>query len=149
MKVPKQYKSSDRYNAGTDVIYDDDSKLQYPPFIYATAESGDNGADDGGDEEGEDTMLVTYDLDNGTIDKTFNELKTGVIAGKIPVISMSRNSDVFVYYLTKVEEVADDGFYVYFTNVYPDSSDNYYPTLDNLCFKSTTNDGVMLYVDGR
>lgn len=43
--VPKMYKSSDRYNAGTDVIYNDDSKLQYAPFIYATTQSGDNGGD--------------------------------------------------------------------------------------------------------
>lgn len=52
MKVPKMYKSSDRYNAGTDVIYNDDSKLQYAPFIYATTQSGDSG------EEGDDTMAI-------------------------------------------------------------------------------------------
>lgn len=59
MKVPKMYKSSDLYNAGTDVVYNDDSKLQYAPFIYATmqtvdsSDSGDGG--DGGDaEEGDE-----------------------------------------------------------------------------------------------
>ena len=45
MKVPIRYKSSDRYNAGVDVVYDDESKLQYAPFIYATTASGDNGGD--------------------------------------------------------------------------------------------------------
>lgn len=58
MKVPKMYKSSDRYNAGVDVIYDDDSKLQIAPFVYASTESGDNGADEGGDEEGDEVMTV-------------------------------------------------------------------------------------------
>ena len=59
MKVPKMYKSSDRYNAGTDVIYNDDSKLQYAPFIYANTQSGDTESGDsgdggdGGDEEGD------------------------------------------------------------------------------------------------
>lgn len=59
MKVPKMYKSSDLYDAGTDVIYNDDSKLQYAPFTYATTQSGDSSdsgeSGDGGDaEEGDE-----------------------------------------------------------------------------------------------
>ena len=54
MKVPKMYKSSDLYDAGTDVIYNDESKLQYAPFIYATTVSGDSGVDGGDDEEGDE-----------------------------------------------------------------------------------------------
>lgn len=54
MKVPKMYKSSDLYDAGTDVIYNDESKLQYAPFIYATTVSGDSGDDGGDDEEGDE-----------------------------------------------------------------------------------------------
>lgn len=83
MKVPKMYKSSDRYNAGTDVIYDDDSKLQYAPFIYAGVTAKDNGDDDSGDEEGEDTMMAIYDAETDTINKSFKELKDAVNAGKI------------------------------------------------------------------
>ena len=83
--MPKMYKSSDRYNAGTDVIYDDDSKLQYAPFVYATTESGDNGDDSGGndDEEGEEGMVVIYDSQAGTINKSFNDLKDALDTGKI------------------------------------------------------------------
>ena len=81
MKVPNMYKSSDRYNAGTDVIYNDGSKLQYAPFIYATTESGDNG---GEEEEGEDTMVVKFSfVDNSyTIDKTWLEISNACIEGK-------------------------------------------------------------------
>lgn len=84
MKVPKMYKSSDRYNAGTDVIYDDDSKLQYAPFIYATTggDSGDGG--NGDDEEGEDSMVIN--LVNGALDKTWNEIYEAVNAGKFAYI---------------------------------------------------------------
>ena len=85
MKVPKMYKSSDRYNAGVDVIYDDDSKLQFAPFIYATAESGDNGADDGGDEEGEEGMIIHVD-ENGTTDVTYTQLLAAVNSGKVVYI---------------------------------------------------------------
>lgn len=76
MKVPKMYKSSDLYDAGTDVIYDDDSKLQYAPFVYATSGNGDGG--DGGDEEGEDYMIINAETDaltgNITTDKTIAEI---------------------------------------------------------------------------
>ena len=146
MKVPKMYKSSDLYDAGTDVIYNDDSKLQYAPFIYATTGSGDGGDD----EEGEDIMLVNYDEDNGTIDKTFNELKTAATTGKVAVISIpTPNGGVGVYYLNIVDSVLEFGYCAYFTNVYPDSTDNNSPTLDMISFKSDTNDGVMTQFDGR
>ena len=83
MKVPKMYKSSDRYNAGTDVIYNDDSKLQYAPFIYATTESGDGGGDD---EEGEDVMIINITSDEqtgyATADKTFTEITGLISSGK-------------------------------------------------------------------
>lgn len=110
MKVPKMYKSSDRYNAGTDVIYDDDSKLQYAPFVYATAESGDSGDDSGGgdDEEGDETMVVKYDKENSRFDKTWKEVRDASVAGKIVVILMDDSDEVDaydtfgVYYLTEV-----------------------------------------------
>ena len=78
MKVPKMYKSSDLYNAGTDVIYNDESKLQYAPFIYATTQSGDSG------EGGEDTMVVAFSYSDGTptIDKTWLEISNACVAGK-------------------------------------------------------------------
>lgn len=114
MKVPKMYKSSDRYNAGVDVIYDDDSKLQYAPFIHATTESGDNGADDGGDEEGEDSMLIKYDYDNERFDKTWQEVKDASLAGKtvILVIDDSNSGDdpytaYSLYYLTQMRVNVD------------------------------------------
>lgn len=116
MKVPKMYKSSDRYNAGTDVIYDDDSKVQFAPFIYATAESGDNGADEGGDEEGEDSMIITYDSTNNRYDKKWQEVKDASIAGKtvMLIVDMSNRDDdpytaFSLYYLTEIGE--DDGEY--------------------------------------
>lgn len=87
MKVPKMYKSSDRYNAGTDVIYNDESKLQYAPFIYAATESGDNGGDDGDgdDEEVEDTMVV-HNV-NGVLDKTASDIWEAITSDKIVAIA--------------------------------------------------------------
>lgn len=110
MKVPKMYKSSDRYNAGTDVIYDDDSKLQYAPFIYATTESGDNGDGGGDDEEGEDTMVVVYDSQAGTINKSFKDLKDALDSGKIvtmPVIILDAEGAIIenVYYLVGISSM--------------------------------------------
>lgn len=109
MKVPIQYKSSDRYNAGVDVIYDDDSKLQFAPFIYATTQSGDNGADEGGDEEGEETMILKYDTENQCYDKTWQEVKDASLAGKTVALirDMSASgenpySKFDLYYLTKI-----------------------------------------------
>lgn len=61
MKVPNYYKSSDRYNAGTDVIYNDESKLQYAPFIYASVTAKDNG--DGGDDEGGEDEMTVHELE--------------------------------------------------------------------------------------
>lgn len=110
--VPKMYKSSDRYNAGTDVIYNDDSKLQYAPFIYATTQSGDNGGD-GGDEEGEDTMVVMYDSQAGTINKSFKDLKDALDAGKIvtmPVILLDAEGALIenVYYLVGLSNMGSE-----------------------------------------
>lgn len=128
MKVPIMYKSSDRFNAGTDVIYDDESKLQYAPFIYAAAESGDSGGDGGDDEEGEDSMVVIYNEDTHAIDKSFKDLKDAVNAGKIVVMK-----DVFlddetgfgeqIFYLTSLDNQNADQYYAYFTTVYSDDSE--------------------------
>lgn len=83
MKVPKMYKSSDLYDAGTDVIYDDDSKLQYAPFVYATTDSGDNGGDD---EEGDESMTVNITTDDqlGIYigDVKYTDIETAFKAGK-------------------------------------------------------------------
>lgn len=132
MKVPKMYKSSERYDAGVDVIYDDDSKLEYAPFIYATTGSGDSGGDggDGGDdEEGEDIMVVIYDEETHAIDKSFKELKDAVEAGKIVVMKDVVLDDgtgysVNIFYLTYLDNQNADQYYAYFTNVSSDDSEH-------------------------
>lgn len=82
MKVPIRYKSSDRYNAGVDVVYDDESKLQYAPFVYATTASGDSGGD--GEEEGEDSMVVNIIVGENelSLDKTWQEIYDAIANGK-------------------------------------------------------------------
>lgn len=107
MKVPKMYKSSDRYNAGTDVIYDDDSKLQYAPFIYAGITAKDNGDDDGGDEEGEDSMVITYDVENEHYDKTWQEVVNAFNSGKTVVLKDPEDVDdpdtpITVWYIVEI-----------------------------------------------
>lgn len=129
MKVPKMYKSSDRYNAGVDVIYDDDSKLQFAPFIYATTQSGDNGADDGGDEEGEDSMIVIYDSTTMSIDKSFNDLVDAVKTGKIVLLKKVSLDDesgfvADIYYLTRIENQTTGKYYAYFSTVVSDDSEH-------------------------
>lgn len=86
MKVPIRYKSSDRYNAGVDVVYDDESKLQYAPFVYATTASGDNGGDGGDDEEGEDSMVIHLNAEGTALDKSWSEIKNAVDDGKVCVL---------------------------------------------------------------
>lgn len=113
MKVPKMYKSSDRYNAGTDVIYNDESKLQYAPFIYATTESGDNGGDGGDDEEGDEAMLIH--INDSKLDKNYKEISDAVAAGKVvfAIFDMGEGEVVTsrnVYYLTHQE--IDSGTYI-------------------------------------
>lgn len=107
MKVPKMYKSSDLYDAGTDVIYDDDSKLEYAPFIYATTKSGDGG-DGGDDEEGEEGMVVHVDFVNGTSDVSYATLENALNTGKIVYIVGSDVSDStsakFPLYLMSIED---------------------------------------------
>ena len=93
MKVPKMYKSSDRYNAGTDVIYNDESKLQYAPFIYAGVTAKDNGDGGGDDEEGEDTMVVIYDSQAGTINKSFKDLKDALDAFSLSTTRIQCNEE--------------------------------------------------------
>lgn len=120
MKVPNMYKSSDRYNAGTDVIYDDGSKLQYAPFIYATTDSGDGGAD----EEGEDVMIVNITADESTgfatADKTFTEIK-GLISGGKNV--MFKWGDVYSTLLA----IDQDELLIY---VDPDNTGKFTPDVD-------------------
>lgn len=103
MKVPIRYKSSDRYNAGVDVVYDDESKMQYAPFIYAGTQSGDNGTDDGG-EEGEDVMVVN--IINNTADATWDEIKAAVDSNKLVMIKETFTDDVvsktMLFYVTVV-----------------------------------------------
>lgn len=129
MKVPKMYKSSGRYNAGTDVIYNDDSKLQYAPFIYATAESGDNGGDGGGDdEEGEDTMVVIFDSATGAIDKSFKELKDAVNSGKIVLLKRILLDDetgfaAQINYLTSLDNQGADEYVALFSSVHLDDGE--------------------------
>ena len=109
------YKSSDRYNAGVDVIYDDDSKLQYAPFIYATTQSGDNGADEGGDEEGEDSMVIKYDTENSRYDKTWKEVYDASVEGKTVIVveNVTNYEELQVFYLISlvIDETATDNPY--------------------------------------
>lgn len=99
MKVPIRYKSSDRYNAGVDVVYDDESKLQYAPFIYATTASGDNGGS-GEDEEGEDSMVIN--VTNGVLDKHASEILENMNAGKCCIVVANNLGDSLHEYVTYV-----------------------------------------------
>lgn len=103
------YKSSERYKAGTDIIYDDGSKLQYPPFIYAITESGDNGGGDGGDdEEGEEFMIIKILADN-SLDKTWGEISTALSEGKFPVIHLPYDEGGGeIYYIDRVSVIEGD-----------------------------------------
>lgn len=149
MKVPKMYKSSDRYNAGTDVIYDDDTKLQYAPFIYATTESGDNGADDGGeDEEGEDIMVVNVisgSLDDPTtLDKTWTEIHDAIVAGKTVMVVHSSILGISVGYVVGVSSVEHNGTQ-YVVDVITETS-NAVPIVET--FKADASDDVLILVTG-
>ena len=104
MKVPIQYKSSDRYNAGVDVVYNDGSKLQYPPFVYATTASGDNGGDD---EEGEEESMLIIENSELALDKSFDEIKTSMSQGKVCVIQKAEpnNATALMYaYVAHINE---------------------------------------------
>lgn len=122
MKVPIMYKSSERYKAGTDIVYDDGSKLQYPPFIYAVAESGDSGGDGGDDEEGEDTMIVIFDNDTATLNKSFKDMKDAVEGGKIVIAKIVNLDDdtgysVHLLYLVDLTNESPDMYYATFGTV--------------------------------
>lgn len=111
MKVPIRYKSSDRYNAGVDVVYDDESKLQYAPFVYATTASGDNG-DDGEDEEGEDTMVINVNTtETGLVlDKTWQEIYDAVESGKFVYLRQTGPSgeQPLTYIILRIDSVGAD-----------------------------------------
>lgn len=107
MKVPIMYKSSERYKAGTDIVYDDGSKLQYPPFIYAVTESGDSGGDGGDDEEGEDIMLIERAV-NGSLNKSFSDILSAMTAGKSCIILFIYDDCVFHEYVTACYDYGED-----------------------------------------
>lgn len=116
MKVPKMYKSSVLYDAGTDVIYNDESKLQYAPFIYATTQSGDGGGDEGGD-----SMVVIYDSQTGTINKSFKQLKDAVDNDKIVVLKEVTLDDETgfasrINYLTYLDHQSEGQYNAYFAS---------------------------------
>lgn len=100
------YKSSERYKAGTDIVYDDGSKLQYPPFIYAVTESGDSGADGGDDEEGEDVMVIRKE--NGYLNKNFNDILSAMLEGKSCIILYIDGENVFHEYVTACYDYGED-----------------------------------------
>ena len=107
MKVPIMYKSSERYKAGTDIVYDDGSKLQYPPFIYAVTESDDSGGDNG-DEEGEDIMVIQRTM--AGLDKNFNDIHSAMAAGKSCIIlTIDEGGDVIFHeYVTACYDYGED-----------------------------------------
>lgn len=146
MKVPIRYKSSDRYNAGVDVVYDDESKLQYAPFIYATTASGDNGGD-GEDEEGEDTMVVHVlrdsELSKDKLDKNYAEIKSALQSGKNILCVAESDETIIVYTLSRVEPIEELGsaspvYTVYFIWV-PNSH-----TTNTISFSSDSETGVLV-----
>lgn len=134
MKVPKLYKQSDSYNAGTDIIYDDNSKLQYAPFILATTQSGDNG----GDEEGYDIMVVNVLWDDALsrykLDKTYAEIKSTVQRGNNVLCIETSDGLLNVYTLARVDEeevVGGITYHVGFIHVTNGSVDTMYFTSDS------------------
>ena len=132
MKVPKMYKSSDLYDAGTDVIYDDDSKLQYAPFVYAT-DSGDSGDD----EEGEETMVVTYDGEK--LDKSYKEITDALSSGKFVYVHQLDEytggvAHVLLYIDTAYKE--DEGDYTVVCEDFNSQTTSF-------TFTSQTEDGVL------
>jgi hypothetical protein len=145
MKVPKMYKSSDRYNAGTDVIYNDDSKLQYAPFIYATTgsgDSGDDGGDGGDDEEGEEAMLIHINTDS-ELDKNYKEISDAVASGKVvyAILDMGEGEVVTsrnVYYLTH-QEIDGETYIVQLTSMTQGTP----PLGDVLEFTADSETGVL------
>lgn len=140
MKVPKQYKSSNRFNAGVDVVYDDDSKLQYAPFIYATTGSGDNGGSSE-DEEGEDTMVVHIDDSNDTfaLDKTWTEINNAIGDGKIVMLVEQIGSTFAIEYVASVYMNGNPVTYIVDTLcVYRDEPSTHRYT-------SETSDGVLTF----
>lgn len=101
MGVPIKYTSSKKYNAGVTVEYDDDLKRDFAPFIYAGVEAGSQ--DDGGDEEGEDVMVIHLDDSGTALDKSWNEIKNAVVDGKVCVlIDDYDENDIRTYYLYNV-----------------------------------------------
>ena len=142
MKVPIKYKSSDRYNAGTDIVYDDGSKLQYAPFIYAGVTAKDNGDGGGDDEEGEDTMVVILDDETSTIDKSYKDIKDAYDAGKIVLLKYTQDLGdegyiAAVYYLVTFNTLGESPniYRASFATAVKYEGDN---IIDMLEFKSST-----------
>lgn len=155
MKVPKMYKSSDLYDAGTDVIYNDESKLQYAPFIYATTGSGDSGGDggDGGDDgEGEDSMVINITGVGGTLslDKTWQEIYDAVKDGKCVYLRQASESDnddinytLWSVYFVGVDNTNDPNPYVVIRkDVYDEDGDI---DIDIKMFSTDTPTGTPVY----
>lgn len=140
MKVPIRYKSSDRYNAGVDVEYDDDSKLQYAPFGYATTASGDNGGDG---EEGEDTMVVNMTLGPTTnsLDKTWTEISSAVNAGKTVMTVASITTGLWIGYAVLVDHI-EDGYVVDVLTVDNATHDAYV-----MRFSADSADGELIHTE--
>lgn len=142
MKVPKMYKSSERYNAGVDIVYDDDSKLQYAPFIYATTESGDSGGDGGDDEEGEDVgMVVNFIVDDDNLDKSWKDIYDVFSTGKQVVVKASDvEGTTDSFYMSVVSMVHD----VYRSTYILTCQCNYIGGYDAyMTFQSSSETGVM------
>lgn len=120
MKVPIRYKSSDRYNAGVDVVYDDESKLQYAPLIYATTASGDNGGDSE-DEEGEDSMVVNAIMGESalSLDKTWQEISDAIETGKCVYIRHTIDDSIYILHIDAVGVESSN----YFINAHTASKD--------------------------
>ena len=146
MKVPKMYKSSDRFNVGVDVIYDDESKLQYAPFIYATTESGDSGADD---EEGEDTMIVNLIWDDEAstykLDKTWSDINAAVTENKLVLIKEDTASNISFYIILRVETESGLGDVVTYIIEALGIDTNHLPKV--LRFNSDSDTGTLILVE--
>lgn len=153
MKVPKMYKSSERYDAGVDVIYDDDSKLEYAPFIYATTGSGDSGGDGGDDEEGEGIMVVNVNevAEGILLDKTWQEIYDAVGEGKYVLIRQSidlplgEDTEYFIFHVDSVgyDPTTDPMTYVVRTHAVETSENE--PIIVEYIFKSATPTDAPLF----
>lgn len=128
-KVPIGYRQLEGNN--TEVVYDDNTTWDWV-----------NGSGGG---EGDDAMIVNFDIEEQTLDKTYKELKDSAIAGKIIVLQGTMVDEdeiliIFRYYLSELNNGNEGEYVASFGAV---NSDNGDATPYVLVFKSETETGVL------